>query len=278
MKQILLPTDFSENSLRAIRYATAMFRDEKCTFHLLHVFEVPYYPIILMSTDRLHDPAYEIALERSQNALRDITLRMEPAKNSNHHVEIISRKDTLLHAVKLLVKERNIDMIIMGSKGARNARGINYGSNAVTLMEKISSCPVMAIPRKARFRGFNEIVFPSSFEIAYEKKEINPLLELAGKFGASIRVIHIGDQEELTETQKKNRKLLEGHFGGLNCTFHSLSDIPPAAGISCFAESRDTDLIALVNRKHSFFYRLTEKPVIKGISFYSRLPVMVMHI
>jgi len=35
MKKILLPTDFSDNSLNAIRYAVQLFKGEKCTFILL---------------------------------------------------------------------------------------------------------------------------------------------------------------------------------------------------------------------------------------------------
>ncbi|WP_373282945.1 universal stress protein [Aquaticitalea lipolytica] len=35
MKNILLPTDFSDNSWNAIKYALQLFKDEKCTFHLL---------------------------------------------------------------------------------------------------------------------------------------------------------------------------------------------------------------------------------------------------
>src|SRR5690554_8211379 len=42
MKQILLPTDFSENSWNAISYALQLFKDEVCTFHLLNT----YTPIV----------------------------------------------------------------------------------------------------------------------------------------------------------------------------------------------------------------------------------------
>lgn len=43
MKQILLPTDFSENSLNAILYAIDMYRGEKCRFILLNAFKVNGY-------------------------------------------------------------------------------------------------------------------------------------------------------------------------------------------------------------------------------------------
>ena len=42
MKKILLPTDFSENSLNAIEYASHLFKDVPCKFYLLNVFKIPY--------------------------------------------------------------------------------------------------------------------------------------------------------------------------------------------------------------------------------------------
>ena len=38
MKKILLPTDFSENSLNAIRYAVQLFKNEKCVFYILNTY------------------------------------------------------------------------------------------------------------------------------------------------------------------------------------------------------------------------------------------------
>ena len=37
MKKILIPTDFSENSWNAIKYAVAFFKKTKCTFYILHI-------------------------------------------------------------------------------------------------------------------------------------------------------------------------------------------------------------------------------------------------
>ena len=42
MKKILLPTDFSENSINAIEYATELFKDIPCKFYVLNVFKIPY--------------------------------------------------------------------------------------------------------------------------------------------------------------------------------------------------------------------------------------------
>ena len=37
MKAILLPTDFSKNSMNAIEYAVSLFEDETCEFYVLNI-------------------------------------------------------------------------------------------------------------------------------------------------------------------------------------------------------------------------------------------------
>jgi hypothetical protein len=37
MKNILIPTDFSENAWNAIVYAASLFKKNECSFYLIHV-------------------------------------------------------------------------------------------------------------------------------------------------------------------------------------------------------------------------------------------------
>ncbi len=52
MKKVLLPTDFSDNSYKAISYAMSLFKDEECTFFLLHT----YTPAIYQAEYLMHAP------------------------------------------------------------------------------------------------------------------------------------------------------------------------------------------------------------------------------
>ncbi|MGS2764985.1 universal stress protein [Sinomicrobium sp. M5D2P9] len=278
MKRILLPTDFSDHAQNAIAYATELYKHEECMFYVLNIFKVYNYSTSNMMYPEPGNPAYDIALEESRKNIKDTVRRLAFAKNPKHSFEGLSKNNFLLDAINHLVEEKGIDMVVMGTKGAKNAKGINYGSNAVTVMENVTACPVLAIPSQAEFTGYREIIVPTSYELPYKENEISPLLNIAREFKPTIRVLHIKENEELTETQTGNKRLLEEHLDGTKYTFHSLTNIEPAVGISCFTESRNADLIALVNRKHSFFYRVIEKPVVKGISFYTKTPILVMHI
>ncbi|UGU14683.1 universal stress protein [Sinomicrobium kalidii] len=276
MKRILLPTDFSENAHRAMQYATDLYKHEVCTFYVLHMVSVSY-PAMSVMAPQMENPAFEAALTTGKKALEKSIHQLESLKNPKHLFKSLLRTGFPVDGINHIVERDAIDMIVMGTKGTGNARGISYGSNAVIVMEKVTGCPVIAVPGEAHFGGLKEVVFPTSYEFACKSGEIKPFKDFIKDFGSTVRILHVSEKEELTAQQKGNKRLLEDELTGVSYTFHSMLNIDPAVGISCFSESREVDLIAVVSRKHNFFYRLMEKPVLKGISYYSKIPVMVMH-
>jgi nucleotide-binding universal stress UspA family protein len=71
--------------------------------------------------------------------------------NANHDFEIISSEEELKNAVHKVIEEHNIDIVIMGTKGASNAIENFMGSNTVHVLKKIKDCPVLVIPEELEF-------------------------------------------------------------------------------------------------------------------------------
>ncbi|UOB17922.1 universal stress protein [Abyssalbus ytuae] len=278
MKRILLPTDFSENAWNAIFYATELFKDFECEFYLLNTFHIDTYTTTnLMAPDK-GNPAYKEAYDESQEALKDVVNKIaDMHPNVKHSFEVLSINNFLLDAVTNVVESRSIDMIIMGTKGATGSRSVYFGSNAIDVMQKVTGCPVLVIPEQTREVKIKKVVFPASYEYAYKKKELQSLLEIVRMFDSTIHVLHIKEEDKLSEEQLKNKELLEDDLKKVKHSFHSISNMDPALGIRCFVESVNANIIALVNRKHSFFERLIKVPVLKNVGFYTKIPLLVMH-
>jgi nucleotide-binding universal stress UspA family protein len=119
MKQILLPTDFSENSWNAISYALQLFKEEECTFHLLNA----YTPVIYNVEYVLGYPAQfglgDAVRETAQENLKDIiSIINDEYNNPNHRFEAYARFDTLISGIREFISEHDIDLIVMGTKGS----------------------------------------------------------------------------------------------------------------------------------------------------------------
>ncbi|MFD0863832.1 universal stress protein [Sungkyunkwania multivorans] len=277
MKNILIPTDFSSNAYNAAQYAVELFKDKECTFYLLNVFTVQNYSTANLMIAEPGNPAFDSAQIAAQKELKRVMDKLEIKRNPKHTFDILAKYNTLLDEVNLQIKKKDISLIVMGTKGASGKREVIFGSNAVTIMEKVIDCPVLAIPESAPIKVPSEIVYPTSYTHNYKLEEIAPLLELVREHNSVIRVMHVVQEDELSDTQRKNKQLLEFDLEGIEHSYHLLTNIDPETAIKCFVESRDMDMIAMINRKHSFFGRIINPPLVKGIGIHSRVPMLVMH-
>ncbi|GAA4884439.1 universal stress protein [Flaviramulus aquimarinus] len=278
-RKILLPTDFSKNAWHAINYAIELYKNDQCDFYILNVYTATGNIIESLINMEPGSELYETAKLESENGLAKI-LDMLAFKDNNtpkHHFKPISTFNNTVEAIKNVVEEKDIEMIIMGTKGKTNYRKTVYGSTAINVMEKVRNCPVIVVPKMAKHHLPKEIVFPTGFKTPFKKRELNHLIELAKKCEASIRVLHISLKNKLSDVQLNNKKLLKEYFEGVPYTFHTLSYMEIPVAINCFVESRGSDMVAFINKKHIFFGSMLTHPLVKDIGQKSKVPILVMH-
>ncbi len=277
MKNILLPTDFSSNSVNAIQYAVKLLKREHCTFYLLNAYKVQYLAndeLLLNNIDRVSLIEKKL-LESSQNSLEMIV--EEIAVNSKHIFKILSDYNFFIDSVKQKIKEFDIDLIVMGTKGATGAKEIFMGSNTGDVIMK-TDCDVLAVPDKAKFEIPKEIVFPTDFRLLYDEEELDILKKIANQNESIIRVLHVQNEKVLDEEQDINKKDLERYLDPLNYSFHTLTNTDFESAVNCFTQSRgNIDMIAIIAKHYNIFQRLFFKPKVEDLSFHTKIPLLVLH-
>ncbi len=277
-KRILLPTDFSQNALNAVRYALDLYADQKCTFYFLNVYEVDGFSID--GSAYRPEPgqrSYEIEKRKSEEAFDKLIqiLRLR-SKNPNHSYETVSTYNTLIDATKDIIAKRDINLIVMGTRGASGTRTDIFGTNAVSIMEGITECPVLTVPQNLGFTPPKEIVFPTDYKSTFKRRELRYMINIAQIHGGSIRILHVKKSDKLTTAQQHNKELLASILTDVGHSFHELEDIAVHAGINAFIDSRDSDMIAFINQKRNFFSRMMSKPLVKELGYHSKIPVLVL--
>ncbi|MEP2237609.1 MAG: universal stress protein [Maribacter sp.] len=277
-KRILIPTDFSKNALNAIRYTIDLYAKLNCDFYFLNVFSFEKYTTNSLSISEEGSAAFEQAKQDSEKNFVKLldTLALHP-DNLKHNYYTESSYTFLSEAIKKIIAEKDIDLVAMGTKGATGSKCVLFGSNTVMAMEKIRECPVLAIPEHISFMSPKEIVFPTDFKDVYKRSAFRYLIELANMHNAEIAVLHIDNNKELTETQLSNKKLLSSILSETKCQFHTLREKNLGKGIQHFVESRESDMVSFINRKHFFFGSVFSKPLIKEIGYDSDVPILALH-
>jgi nucleotide-binding universal stress UspA family protein len=277
-KKILIPTDFSKNAWNAVTYAADLYKDTTCDFYLLHSFQnsVP------SKKDLIDADAASLTFQREKTKSDDglaKVMEMLGFRNENekHIYTVISVQNYPYDAIKEIVAKRDIELVVMGTKGASNYKGTHFGSNTIHVMEHLRSCPVLGIPMEATIARVKEIVFPTSFKTHYKRKELFHLVELSQLHDATICVLHVSDNEELTKNQLESKQLLEECLEGATCSLHHISGSNVASGVKYFVESRNSDMIAFINRKHTLFSTLFSTPMVKELGMFSKVPLLVLH-
>ena len=278
MKNILLPTDFSENSWNAIRYALRLFEKDQCTFHLFNaytpvVYDLTYVLLASPAQFGLRDPIRE----DSRASLSELQKRIldEFDLNPNHKFETIARFETLVSGIKELIDERHIDLIVMGTKGATGAKKILFGSNTVQVFKEIK-CPIIAVPSNFEYVAPLEILFPTDLEVNFNVEQLHVLKEIAASHTSNINAMHVRTGHGLSEVQESNKLMLSTIFETISYSFHDFDDMDVREAINKFQEEHRVDMLVMINNKQSFFENLFFKDTINQIGFYLNIPFLVM--
>ncbi len=278
MRKVLIPTDFSRNAWDAIAYAVDLFKNEPCEFYILNVYSLADF-----ATDNLMVPQLDASLvdtfrENSEKGLKKILQRLSFRDESDMHSYVtLSQQNDLIVALKEIVELKDIGLIVMGTKGSTDAINISFGSNTVTVMEKIRNCPVLAIPKGTIYTSVSEIVFPTSFKTHFKKRELVYLIDIAKITNAPIRILHIGEEDNLNKEQLNYKLLLEEYFEILEYSFHFIESKSINEGVELFIQSRDSGMVAFINKKHTFFSTLFSKPLVKELGLNAKIPILALH-
>ena len=280
MKNILIPTDFSENSWNAVKYALKFFKESECDFYLLHVTLI--YNYASGETPIMPLPAIEVIdktiLKQAKTQLKKLLKKIDLLPhNPKHHFYTLNNYDYFIDAVKAHVAEKNIDLIVMGTKGASGLKKMMIGSNTGDLITRVK-CPVLVVPENADFKVVKEIAFPTDFHLFYPTKILNDILEFVKMHNSTLRIVHITNKdEEFTEFQMENKEFLKNFFASEKHSFHRLTNKKIEEGIQCFVESRDIDMIVMIAKSLNIFQRLLFRPTVEEISYHTDIPFLVLH-
>lgn len=276
MKKILLPTDFSRNAYNACEYAMKLFQEEECTFYLIHTYTpAVYQPEYFLGNPGplvLGDAYHANALTQLAELLDTLSTQFN---NPKHILVPHASFNLLVDEVLHFIEREQIDLIVMGTKGATGAKEILLGTQTVHLIKK-TTCPLIAVPSDFEYEIPKEILFPTDYEVDYEKEQLQQLLDIAKNHISCIEVMHVSTGYELTPKQLENKQKLNYLLAQTAHLFHDLPSQAIIPAIADFQLKKRMNLLVMIQNKHTFFERLFIEPVIKKIGFHITIPFMVI--
>jgi nucleotide-binding universal stress UspA family protein len=275
MKTILFPTDFSDNAIHASQYAGMLARryDAKVILLNIYVITVP-----VVSEFQLTYDTDSMILQRGKDAEQNLQLFADKfIINTGLHLEQITQMveyGLVSDVIIEIAKKKNVDLIVMATKGASNIIDRWLGTNAENVMEA-AQCPVWIIPKNTPINLPQTIMYAADFK-EDEVTATYKVLAMAQPLGATCKVIHIHDYFEMNveQTVKQTVAELKDEFQNFDISFKDLNRDEIVKGLETYIRTHKPDVLALAVYEKSFFSKIFDSSITQHFIQEAKLPML----
>ncbi|PRD46403.1 universal stress protein [Sphingobacterium haloxyli] len=277
MKQtILVPTDFSNNSLTAARYAIELARQMGTDVHILHAYQSF---TSAFQTAGANETDEQQAKRRAESGLGEFTEKLGHVSE----IQVASsavKKSSLLDAVNDYIAENNVKLVIMGAQGESGRRKDLLGNNTYDVAKDVSR-PLLIVPEHTKNASkLEHVVFFSD----YQQGDIKSLTSFNSLFDharPSCTLVHIHEAEDAPVESDRQRleewkAVLEKEtpLSNLSAELAHVPENVEAVNDILKQLNADMTLVTLVDAR-SFFKKLLHKSLARAIVLNPQTPVLL---
>lgn len=278
MKQILVPTDFSESADNAIDFAIQSSKILPAKVTLLHSYEV---------NSSLYTDYMGVNKEFTSSLLNDADKNLAElseriSETQNVKADTLLSIESLQEAIAKTVKDKGIDLIVMGTLGASGLREKIWGSTTAAVITN-TKIPVMAIPIEYHWQKPKKILFTTN---RFEKESgiLNYLFELAGMYMARVQVAVFTDEDDdkaATFIENKSKIAEYESFLKENYQEETLSSAHLYGEqfedtLQNFIKENEIDMLVMVTYQNKFWNRIFNPSKTRRMSYQTKIPLLAI--
>ena len=272
--KIIVPIDFSEQSLIALDQSYNLAKKYHAEITLLHVVE-DHGMIAKLFSHKQHEDLKQTIQKDLDKLAEEVTKKTKLVVNS------LVGRGSVYEQINAIAELTNSTMIVMGTTGDSSLKKHFIGSNALRVVRE-SKIPVITIRGHEHRKGIENIVLP--LDLSKETREkISMAIHLSKLFnGAVIRVVSVlftSDEfvvNRLTRQLGQAKAFLEKE--GVECSAEIVKGVKGedslAHNILEYAEKVEGDLIMIMTQQELDFTKYFIGSSAQEIINHSTIPVL----
>lgn len=262
--KILIPTDFSKESLSAFDYAHLMYGTYGVKYYIIHIPKIKQAGSTVFF-DLNHD-----YLKLQQGKMDDMLIELR-SRYSDCNIHGLVSAGTMVDNLLEKAEELEVDLIVMTTNGADEMEERFTGTNASQIIG-YTRVPTLVIPNSKKLKVPKNIVFCIDQTKYVNEVAIEPLLTMIDKEEANLTLLHIlSENSESIDFNELPKVLLEK-----SSQQQEVLGLDIEARILEFAEENAIDLLVLLKHERSFFDRLFHYSVSKEVSVNLTCPLLML--
>ena len=260
MHRIIIPVDFSENSLKAARFAAQMLAGKKDAMAMLYNN---------YETEDDHD----ICINYLES------LKKEFVRAGVHSVELeCEMGGDLIENITRLVQSYRATLVVMGITGKSAVEQAMFGSNTLKLVDR-NLYPVLIIPPDASYNGINNVAFASDFnnvEATTPSALINAVLEM---FNPMLHIVNVNSEHyvSLTEEFQQGKEVFKKLFSDYKTEFYFITRNDFLEALDNFVTDYKIDILITIPKHQSNSTSLFKPTRTKQLAYHSHIPILAAH-
>ncbi|NQY66185.1 MAG: universal stress protein [Flavobacteriales bacterium] len=178
MKSILIPIDFPDTSLNALKYAFQFAEKMNFRVNCLYAYK---------KNDLIED---KLATKETITKMIEKRIQIAITENYNNPIGNYAFCGELLQTIQQIGKETSPELLIMGTKGVTGLKRILIGSNTTDVMASTDHT-LLIIPGNFKTKPINIIMWASDLRPIKNRKSLLLLTSIAKEFDSEVRIAHI---------------------------------------------------------------------------------------
>jgi len=270
VKKYVLATDFSENSIAALKYAHEFSRKTNAELWVINVFNKPSF------SSNIVDPYYFTSAEsivKIKNQIKEMCIEYIGSA-TNIKTEAIDHSP-VSSALISKATEINASLIITGMKGKNPLNELLIGSTTLNLIHK-SPIPLLTIPSNNLTNNFENIIYATDFEKEDVFAILN-LIEIIKPLTPTIKVTHISTKKEYKGQDQMEwfKEILLQKVTYPNLEFYLFFSEDIYETLQKFSEEVNADVIVMLERnKKDILRTILHQDLVKKMKNSSTIPLL----
>lgn len=272
INNILVPTDFSEVANNAVKYATDLAQKCEAKVHIFHAKQVPIADPVFPAE------AYQMFVDEIAKSEKEGFEKLKQQLGDVHGVELTFHSTTgfVADEVNAYATEHQIDLIVMGTKGASGIAEVLIGTNAASVIGK-SEVPVLVIPPNYHYKPIHHIIYATDYSEP-EFPAVSRMMYFAELYDARVTILHAKTEFDNYFNSENNffARNLE-HFSYPKLALINLNNHDALAAIEDWVNTQHADFVVMAKHHRSFFDRLFHRSLSKQMAYHTKVPLLVLN-
>jgi nucleotide-binding universal stress UspA family protein len=270
MINLLVPTDFSDLSKVAIRYAIGFANKINAGVTLLHVVKMVSPP---RASARLKMKALEQDLmDTAREDIDKLAEEFRPMlKEGLMLTTRASKGQDYSEQIKKEARRHRSALIIMGTRGASGIKKYVVGSNTASVIE-LSQVPVLAVPELGIFKDLGNVVYAT--DLKHTEKELRIIVPFLQRFDSIVHLVHVASSARQVPAIEKKIDAIVEKTGFRNVVVRVMVHKNVDEAIDQYVTGIKADLLSTFTTEHGFYDKLFNRSITRKIAFQSKIPLL----